>query len=202
MADNVQLNEPTTLGKIIASDEVSGVQYQIIKIAIGLDGVATLIDSGNPLPIGGAVSVSNFPATQPVSIAGSVPVTGTFFQTTQPVSGTVTANTGLSQPLTDAQLRLSPIDVKEKSSSTGGTSSVNVGASATVLALNANRLGATIYNESGGACRIKLGASASATDYTMIIAIGGYYEIPFGYTGIITGIAVSGTAVLRVTELT
>ena len=37
-------------------------------------------------PVSGSVSVSNFPATQPVSIAASVPVTGTFFQTTQPVS--------------------------------------------------------------------------------------------------------------------
>jgi hypothetical protein len=36
---------------------------------------------GSPLQAGGAVSVSNFPATQPVS--------GTFWQATQPISGTV-----------------------------------------------------------------------------------------------------------------
>lgn len=45
-------------------------------------------DSGNPLPVSGSVSVSNFPATQAV--------TGTFWQATQPVSGTVTANQGTS----------------------------------------------------------------------------------------------------------
>ena len=56
-----------------------------------------------------AVSVSNFPATQPVSstqlpatldgdgnlmvaVQGTVPVSGTFWQSVQPVSGTVTAN--------------------------------------------------------------------------------------------------------------
>ena len=42
----------------------------------------------------GSVTVSNFPATQPVSgavaVTGSVAVTGAFFQATQPVSGTVT----------------------------------------------------------------------------------------------------------------
>jgi len=42
-------------------------------------------------PVSGSVSVSNFPATQPVSLAsttitGSVAVTGTFFQATQPIS--------------------------------------------------------------------------------------------------------------------
>ena len=57
---------------------------------------------------GGDVNVLNFPATQPVSIAATVgvsgpltdaelravavPVSGTFWQATQPVSGTVTAD--------------------------------------------------------------------------------------------------------------
>lgn len=40
MADNVTL--PGT-GAVVASDDVSGVQYQIIKIAIGSDGSATLL---------------------------------------------------------------------------------------------------------------------------------------------------------------
>ena len=38
------------------------------------------------------IGINNFPATQPVSIAASVPVTGTFYQATQPISGTVTAS--------------------------------------------------------------------------------------------------------------
>lgn len=58
-------------------------------------------DAGNPIPISdaggsitvdGSVSVSNFPVTQAIS-------------------GTVTANTGLSQPLTDAQLRATPVPI-------------------------------------------------------------------------------------------
>jgi hypothetical protein len=52
-------------------------------------------------------------AAVPVSIASmpTTPVTGTFWQSVQPISGTVTANTGLSQPLTDAQLRASELPV-------------------------------------------------------------------------------------------
>lgn len=59
------------------------------------------------------VSGTFYQATQPVSIAAmpTTPVTGTFFQATQPVSGTVTANTGLSQPLTDTQLRATALPV-------------------------------------------------------------------------------------------
>lgn len=41
--------------------------------------------------------------------ATALPVSGTFFQATQPVSGTV--STGLSQPLTDTQLRATPVPV-------------------------------------------------------------------------------------------
>ena len=46
-----------------------------------------------------------------VNVNGTVPVSGTFFQATQPVSGTVTANTGLTQPLTDTQLRAAAVPV-------------------------------------------------------------------------------------------
>lgn len=71
----------------------------------------------------------------------------------------------------------------------------------TVLASNNQRLGATIYNEGTVPCFVKLGSTASATSYTIRIIVDAYYEVPFGYTGIITGITASGTATLRVTEL-
>lgn len=73
---------------------------------------------------------------------------------------------------------------------------------ATVLAANTARYGAAVYNESGAICYLKLGATATLTSYTVQVAIGGYYEVPYGYTGILTGITLAGTAVLRVTEFT
>lgn len=87
--------------------------------------------------------------------------------------------------------------------STSTQSSASVTASSTtVLAANAARLGATIFAESGAVCLLKLGATASITSYSVAINIGGYYEIPFGYTGVIDGITISGTSVLRITEFT
>ena len=47
--------------------------------------------------------------TVTANVSGTVPVSGTFWQTTQPISGTV--DTGLTQPLTDAQLRLTAVPV-------------------------------------------------------------------------------------------
>jgi hypothetical protein len=62
-----------------------------------------------------SVSVSNFPATQPVS--GTVAISNSSIEISNdvgnpiPVSGTVTANTGLSQPITDTQLRATAVPV-------------------------------------------------------------------------------------------
>lgn len=72
--------------------------------------------SGVTQPVSGSVSVSNFPATQPVSgtvavsnFPASQAVTGTFFQATQPVS--IAASVAVTGPLTDAQLRATAVPV-------------------------------------------------------------------------------------------
>jgi len=70
VADN-QLLPPET-AFTVATDDIGGVQYQRIKLVLG----STDVDDGN------------------VSASNPVPVTGTFFQATQPVSGTLTVNAG------------------------------------------------------------------------------------------------------------
>ncbi len=50
--------------------------------------------------ITGTVGVSNFPATQPISTISTLPVSGTFWQATQPISGTVgVSNFPATQPV-------------------------------------------------------------------------------------------------------
>jgi hypothetical protein len=123
MADNVSTvadaNATLPASTAIATDDVGGVHYQRIKLDVGADGAASPVgaaglpvnDAGGSLTVDGTVGVSGsvavtgtfFQATQPVSVASAVPVTdnggsltvdGTFWQATQPVSGTVTANAG------------------------------------------------------------------------------------------------------------
>lgn len=86
------------------------------------------------------------------------------------------------------------------------TSVANSITTVSLLASNANRLGATIFNEdtvsTGATLKVKLGATASATSFTVAIVAQGYYEVPFGYTGAIDGIASAATGSARITELT
>lgn len=86
---------------------------------------------------------------------------------------------------------------------TGGTSSVSGSAtSVTLLASNTARLGATITNDSTAILYVKFGATASTTSYTVKMQPDQYFEVPFGYRGIIDGIWASAAGAARITELT
>lgn len=139
MADNVGYTPGT--GATVAADDIGGILYQRVKIGVGDDGTAADVSLTNPMP----VAVQNFPASQVVTgpltdaelRASALPISGTVTANTGltqpltdtqlrasavPVSGTVTANTGLTQPLTDAQLRASAVPVS-------GTVTANIGIS-------------------------------------------------------------------------
>lgn len=90
-------------------------------------------------------------------------------------------------------------------STSAAITSVDSGAtSVTLLAANANRKGATITNTDANALYINMaGGTASATAYSVALALGGTYSVPSGYTGAITGIwALDGTGTALVTEYT
>jgi hypothetical protein len=77
--------------------------------------------------------------------------------------------------------------------------------SVTILAANSNRLGATILNTSTVTLYLRLSSSAATTsNYTVALVANAYYEVPFWYSGQITGIWASdpGTGNANVTELT
>lgn len=88
-----------------------------------------------------------------------------------------------------------------KSSTVATTSTAASATSVTLLASNANRLGATIFNDSSAILYLKLGATASSTSYAVQMSAGSYYEAPFRYSGVIDGIWASATGSARVTEL-
>lgn len=108
----------------------------------------------------------------------------------------------------DAGLNWSPwngvVSATNVKATTASVSSVNdTASSTTLLAINTNRLGATVHNDSTVVLYLKLGATASATSFTVKMAADGYYEVPYGYTGIIDGIwASDASGAARITELT
>ena len=74
----------------------------------------------------------------------------------------------------------------------------------TILASNANRLNAVIFNESTSLLYLKFGATATNTSYTVQLSSNAYYEIPTAhvYTGVIDGIWVAANGAAMATELT
>ena len=89
---------PANATQIAGSD---GTNLRPLKVStlgvLSVDGSAVTqpVSIASPVAVTGALTNSELRATAvPVSIASSVSVTGTFFQATQPVSGTVIANLG------------------------------------------------------------------------------------------------------------
>src|SRR5688572_21906456 len=95
MADGVDITAGT--GTTILTDETASGHAQVVKLAYSADGTATLVpaDANGLLVNLGANNDVTGPLTDAELRATAVPVSGTFFQATQPVSG----------PLTDAELR-------------------------------------------------------------------------------------------------
>ena len=90
-------------------------------------------------------------------------------------------------------------------SGTGTVTSVASAASDTsILAQNLNRDGVTIYNDSTATLYLLLSGTgaASTTNFTVKMAPGGYYEVPYGYTGALRGYWSAANGYARVTEFT
>ena len=175
-----------------------------------------------------AVSISNLPAIQTIagsvtlgagtaqigsvtaSISGTVPVSGTFFQATQPVSlttlpalvagtaqiGSVTAS--ISNSVTIASLPAISGTVTANTFALQGTavttSNFTSTTASTVLAsFNATREVLTIFNEGAGLLFVAPGATCTTVQYQVRLSSGDYYEVPNHQTTI-THSAVFATA--------
>ena len=144
------------------------------------------------------------------SISGTVPVSGTFFQGTQPVSlttlpalvagtaqiGSVTAS--ISNSVTIASLPAISGTVTANTFALQGTavttSNFTSTTASTVLAnYNATREVLTIFNEGAGNLHICVGATCTTIAYQVRLSAGDYYEVPNHQTTI-THSAVFATA--------
>ncbi len=151
--------------------------------------------------------------------------------TIQPVSGTVTANQGTPAAVANAwpTLVTDGVDTAEvvnaapgagafglvvrvagtiavalAQPTVGTTTSVALSVVvATVLAANASRLGAILFNDGAAAAFVRLAAGATTALFTVRMANNATYELQTPvYTGQITAITAAGTATMLATELT
>jgi hypothetical protein len=180
--------------------------------------------TANPFTIDGA-GVAGTPA------GGVVSVQGVAGGTALPVSGTVTANQGTAAAVASAWpilvtdgtdtaivINTTPgagdfglvvrvagtIATTIAQPATSTVTSVALSTTvATVLASNANRYGAVLWNNGSAQAYVKLGSGATTASFTVRMANQSEWEIPFPvYTGIITAITSAGTATMLATELT
>ena len=178
----MSINVPNTGTAPVKTTTVGGVEVQSVTLEptmIAASGVAqdgTDITTPTAMPAGG-VGIRGWLSAIWTKLNGSLAVTN---------AGTFAVQT-------------------PKAATPAQTSVANSATTVSLLASNANRLGATIFNDdtasTGATLKVKLGATASATSYTVAIAPQGYYEVPYGYTGAIDGIASAATGNARISEL-
>ena len=187
--------------KLFQVGGTDGTNAQIVST--NSSGHVNIADGGNAITVDGTVTANLAAGTNNI---GDVDVlTLPSLPAGTNAIGKLAANSGVDIGDVDVTSVSGTVTTKETKASTGTTSQVaDNSSSTTVLASNANRLGASILNDSSARLYLKAGATASTTDYTVSLAQNDYWEVPSGYTGKIDGIWASdpGDGAARVTEYT
>lgn len=155
------------------------------------NGQATMLNSkpvviaSNQTAIPVELGSTSLAALESITVGGTVDLGATSLAALESITAT--------GPLTDTQLRAVAVPVNIDASLKSGTATRTVVpsgvASVTILAANANRKGAVIYNSDANALLLDLsGATAAANRCQARIPQYGSYEVPAGSTGAITGI--------------
>ena len=92
--------------------------------------------------------------------------------------------------------------IADTSTTSSITTVASTATSSVILAANTNRKGATVNNRSTSKLYLAMSATATASAFTVPLDPDDYWEAPFKYTGIISGIWVSANGNAIVTELT
>lgn len=180
------------LAMAVTNEDAAGADT--VTIVGGVTG--TFVSNGGTGPSGGSTTIAG--PTGPGVEANAVRVTLASNTPVPLIVGTtgVAGSTGSAGANTVRVVGASP--------ATGTTSSVAGSASpVTILVANTARMGATVFNDSASLLYLLLGAgTASATVFTVQMQPYAYYEVPFNFNGILTGLWVSATGSARITEIT
>lgn len=93
--------------------------------------------------------------------------------------------------------------IQLRGSTTANITSVSSSASSVaILAANPNRRGASVVNTSSAILYLRMdgGTATATTGHSVQMASNTYFEVPFGYTGAISGIWASSNGQANITE--
>jgi hypothetical protein len=181
----------------------------LVRVAPGTNPIGVVTIGGGTVTIGaGTAQIGSVTA----SISGTVPVSGSFYQATQPVSLTSTTVTVSSIPsLAAGTAQIGSVTASISNTaitvySAQGTTVTNSNftsttASTTLVSAVAGRDVLTVFNEGAGNLFISPGATATTISYQVRLSAGDYWECPEGQRSLAhTAVfATAGTA--RVTEV-
>lgn len=181
--------------------------------------------SGVTQPISGNLGINNFPATQ--AISGNFATQATLADILAKLADPATAaNQGALSTLTtairdrlalsgdriktEANIRylttLDEVTAAQRGNSTAVTTSVGAVIStatpayAPILGVNTNRKGAIVFNDSTAILRLKCAETVTPASFTVKIPSQVYWELPFTYTGAISGVWEAANGFALVTE--
>jgi hypothetical protein len=203
MADNITL--PLTgsgdATAAVAADEIAGVKHQRVKVEYGTDGSATDVSASNPMPVT-VVTVQTNPLPVAIDELTTADLDTGAGTDTRAVIALVYGHSGGGVLVSDTNPL--PVVYTPATSSTPTVTQVPAAiTSTTILALNASRKGASVFNDSTAELYLKMGTSGAAgTSFTIKLPAYGYYEPPAIYTGGLVGAWASATGNAYVTELT
>lgn len=208
MADNITFQTTVATppsGVVVATDDVVGVQYQVVKLDVGGNGVSAPLGTSNPLPIndaGGSLTV-DAPVGTPVFVRIS---NGTTQVDTLPVSlASLPALAAGTNNIGDIDVLTTP-----KASTVSAAAQTTQGTTAAqVLAANSARKQFMIQNTGTTVLKFRLDATdptqtvyhfalsacASADDGT-----GGVYVSDL-YTGVVKAISATSGGTMVITEI-
>ncbi|GAC1502091.1 MAG: hypothetical protein NVS1B10_06710 [Candidatus Saccharimonadales bacterium] len=156
-----------------------------------------------------ALGVAGTPSTDVLTVQGAAAMTALKVDgsaVTQPVSGTVALGAGAAAigSVTVSNFPATQTTSEVAAATATLTSVASSATTVSILALNANRKGVAIFNESTSVLYLAFASTASLTAYTVQIPSNSYYELPFSklYTGAISGIWSAANGSARITELT
>jgi hypothetical protein len=129
-------------------------------------------------------SISNFPATQAISISSVTVGNSVTIGSLPAISGTVTANT--------FALQGTAVTTSNFTSTTASTVLANYNATREVL---------TIFNEGAGNLHVSVGATCTTVQYQVRLSAGDYYEVPNHQTTITHSAVFATAGTARVTEV-
>jgi hypothetical protein len=168
---------------------------------------------GSATYIGGSVTTAapaytnNTMNALSLTTAGALRIDGS--GVTQPVSGAVTSNQGAPNTLANGwpveitdginilgtsahPLIISGAITTNKATTSSITTVVSATANTTLLAANANRIFASIYNGANKTAYIKLGTAASTSSFSIQLLPNSYWEVPNDWAGAINAVWANG----------